>query len=183
MSAYSIRAACLSCPEGAGGEGGDPTLTFPNLLAIDEAKSIEIAAIMLVVKKSDPKLSSLRLNFSWKKNVAQELDTFVNSHDYRGWGKSYREASPDANESRANNKQRFITIILLSGLISGSNDRIVDFFGFRDWSLSASSGAVSGSEVGAGSGCFFSASQALLSARARRSLMTPRAEYPQNTAL
>jgi hypothetical protein len=53
------------------------TLTFPNLLAIDEAMSIEIAAMMLVVKRRDPNFSSLRLNFSWKKNVTQELDTSI----------------------------------------------------------------------------------------------------------
>jgi hypothetical protein len=46
-------------------------------LAIDEAKSMEIAEMMLVMEKRDPSFSSWRLNFSWKKYVTQELDTTV----------------------------------------------------------------------------------------------------------
>jgi hypothetical protein len=34
---------------------------------MDEAKSIEIAEMILVTEKRDPSFSSLRLNFSWKK--------------------------------------------------------------------------------------------------------------------
>jgi hypothetical protein len=62
---------------------GDHTLTFPTLLAIDEAKSIEIAEMMLVMEKREPSFSSLRLNFSWKKNVTQELNASV-SWQYHG---------------------------------------------------------------------------------------------------
>jgi hypothetical protein len=43
------------------------TLTFPKRLAIEEATSIDIADIMLVVKKSDPNFPSWRLNFHLKK--------------------------------------------------------------------------------------------------------------------
>lgn len=56
-------------------------MTFPNLLAIDEAKSIEIAAMMLVVKKREPNFSSLRLNLSKKKKVIQDLDALVACHE------------------------------------------------------------------------------------------------------
>lgn len=48
-------------------------LTFPNRLAMDEARSTEIAAIMLVTKKRDPSFPSSRLNLSWKYHTAQEL--------------------------------------------------------------------------------------------------------------
>jgi hypothetical protein len=41
-----------------------PTFTFPILFAIEEAMIIEMAAIMLVVKKRDPSLPSSRPNFS-----------------------------------------------------------------------------------------------------------------------
>jgi hypothetical protein len=34
---------------------------------MDEAKSMETAAMMLVVKKSDPSFPSSSLNLSWKK--------------------------------------------------------------------------------------------------------------------
>jgi hypothetical protein len=58
-------------------------LIFPNLLAIDEAKSIDIAAMMLVVKKMVPNFPSVSLNLSKKKNVIQDLDALVTSHR---WG-------------------------------------------------------------------------------------------------
>ena len=51
------------------------TLTFPKRLAIEEATSIEIADIILVVKKSDPNFPSRRLNFDLKKYVTHDLST------------------------------------------------------------------------------------------------------------
>ena len=42
----------------------EPTFTLPILFAIDEATIIDIAAMMLVVKNSDPSLPSSRPNFS-----------------------------------------------------------------------------------------------------------------------
>lgn len=154
---------------------------FPNLLAIDEAKSIEIADIMLVIEKREPSFSSLRLNFSWKKKVTQELDIVVSGQTIILGQVSYREARPDAKASRANSRQRLITMTRLSWLISGSKDLKVDLFGLLSWVLSPSSGAVSVSATGIG--CFFSASHALLRASAKRSLINPMAAYPQNTAL
>jgi hypothetical protein len=42
-------------------------------LAIEEATSIEIEDIMLVVKKSDPNFPAWRLNFDLKKYVTHDL--------------------------------------------------------------------------------------------------------------
>jgi hypothetical protein len=39
-------------------------LTFPNLFAMEEAKSIDMAAIRLVTKNRDPNFSSWSLNLS-----------------------------------------------------------------------------------------------------------------------
>lgn len=49
------------------------TLTFPNLFEIDEARSIETAAIMLVTKKRDPSFPSCKSNLSLKKYVTHDL--------------------------------------------------------------------------------------------------------------
>lgn len=56
-------------------EGGVRTLIFPNRFAIDEATSIEAAAMMLVVKKRDPSIPSSRSNFLLKNQITQELVT------------------------------------------------------------------------------------------------------------
>jgi len=55
------------------------TLIFPKRLAIDEAKSIDPAAIIEVVKKRDPSFPSSRSNFFLKNHVTQDLE--VVSHD------------------------------------------------------------------------------------------------------
>lgn len=47
--------------------------TLPNLLAIEDARSIETAAIMLVAKNKEPSAPSWSLNRSWKYHTAQEL--------------------------------------------------------------------------------------------------------------
>ncbi len=52
---------------------------FPILFAIEEARSMEIAAMMDVVKKSEPSAPSLRLNLSWKKKVTQDLEFYKRS--------------------------------------------------------------------------------------------------------
>jgi hypothetical protein len=54
------------------------TLIFPNRFAIDEATSIEAAAIILVVKKREPSIPSLRSNFRLKNQITQELVTVRN---------------------------------------------------------------------------------------------------------
>ena len=46
---------------------------LPNLFAIDDATSIDTAAMMLVVKKREPNSPGSRLNLSWKINVTQDL--------------------------------------------------------------------------------------------------------------
>jgi hypothetical protein len=46
---------------------------FPKRFAIDEATSMEAAAMMLVVKKREPSIPSLRLNFFLKNQITQEL--------------------------------------------------------------------------------------------------------------
>ena len=50
-------------------------MTFPKRLAMEEATSIEIADIILVVKKRDPNFPSRRLNFDLKKYVTHDLST------------------------------------------------------------------------------------------------------------
>lgn len=47
---------------------------LPIRFAMEEARSMDIAAMIAVVKKREPRTPSLRWNFSWKKNVTQELD-------------------------------------------------------------------------------------------------------------
>lgn len=64
-------------------------LTFPNLFAIEDAKSIDIEAIMLVTKKRDPSFPSWRLYLSRKNHTTHESG-----------------ASPDAKESSAKKRQR-----------------------------------------------------------------------------
>ena len=49
------------------------TLIFPNLFAMEDARSIDAAAMILVVKNSEPSVPSCILNLSLKKNVTQEL--------------------------------------------------------------------------------------------------------------
>jgi hypothetical protein len=49
------------------------TLIFPNRFAIEEATSIDAAAMMLVVKKREPSIPSLRWNFVLKNQITQEL--------------------------------------------------------------------------------------------------------------
>jgi hypothetical protein len=46
---------------------------LPNLLAIEEARSIEIAAMMDVVKNKEPSLPSSRSNFFLKNQVTHDL--------------------------------------------------------------------------------------------------------------
>jgi hypothetical protein len=53
--------------------GRDLTFTFPNRLAIEDAGSIERAAMKLVMKNIVPSLFSDKLNLLWKKKVIQEL--------------------------------------------------------------------------------------------------------------
>jgi hypothetical protein len=48
-------------------------LIFPNRFAIEEATSIDAAAMMLVVKKREPSIPSLRWNFVLKNQITQEL--------------------------------------------------------------------------------------------------------------
>jgi len=48
-------------------------LIFPNLFAIEEARIIDIAAMILVTKNKDPNLPSPRWNLSLKNHVTQEL--------------------------------------------------------------------------------------------------------------
>jgi hypothetical protein len=47
---------------------------LPILFAIEEARSMEMAAIMLVTKNNEPSLPPLRSNLSLKKNVTQDLN-------------------------------------------------------------------------------------------------------------
>jgi len=54
------------------------TLILPNRFAIDEATSIEAAAMMLVVKNREPSIPSLRSNFFLKNQITQELVTVSN---------------------------------------------------------------------------------------------------------
>jgi hypothetical protein len=63
-----VRVVCI-----ARGWREKQTFIFPNLLAIEEARSMEAAAMMLVVKNRDPSLPSSRPNFSLKNQVTQEL--------------------------------------------------------------------------------------------------------------
>jgi hypothetical protein len=46
---------------------------FPKRFAIEEATSIDAAAMMLVVKNRDPSMPSRRLNFFLKNQITQEL--------------------------------------------------------------------------------------------------------------
>jgi len=46
---------------------------LPNRLAIEEARSMEPAAMMEVVKKREPRRPSSRLNFDLKNHVTQDL--------------------------------------------------------------------------------------------------------------
>ncbi len=48
-------------------------MMLPTLFAIDEASSIDIAAMTLVVKKIDPNFPSSILNLSLKKKVTHDL--------------------------------------------------------------------------------------------------------------
>jgi hypothetical protein len=48
-------------------------LIFPNLFAIEEARIIDMAAMILVTKNKDPNFPSPRLNLSLKNHVTQEL--------------------------------------------------------------------------------------------------------------
>jgi hypothetical protein len=153
---------------------------FPKRFAIEEATSIDAAAMILVVKNIDPSIPSRRLNFDLKNQTTQEL-AIISKLCEVAWEITYRGARPDAKASRANKMQRLKTITRLSLLISGNIDSNFDlfFFGSSSSASSASSGAVSGSATG---DAFFSASHALLSAIARQSLISPMAAYPQNTA-
>lgn len=54
------------------------TFMFPNRFAIDDATSIEAAAMMLVVKKREPSIPSPRSNFFLKNQITQELVTVSN---------------------------------------------------------------------------------------------------------
>jgi hypothetical protein len=140
-------------------------------LAIEEATSIEIADIMLVVKKSDPNFPSCRLNFHLKKYVTHELYPVSAFKVSRGTMrlKTYSGARPDAKASNANRMHRLSTIILLSGLMEGSSDRLgFDFLGLAP--LPPKRGVVSESRSGA---AFFSASQFLLREMAKQNLMSP----------
>jgi hypothetical protein len=51
------------------------TLTFPKRLAMEEATSIEMEDMMLVVKKSDPSFPSWRLNLLLKNHVTHDLNS------------------------------------------------------------------------------------------------------------
>lgn len=64
---------CLSCQLKIVEAEGLNTLIFPNRFAIDEARIIEAAAMMLVVKKREPSMPSLRPNFCLKNQTIQEL--------------------------------------------------------------------------------------------------------------
>lgn len=68
---HCLRKKISRCSCGVGTENF--TLTFPNLFAIEDARSMEIAAMMLVVKKREPSFPGSRLNLSWKKNVTHDL--------------------------------------------------------------------------------------------------------------
>lgn len=83
--------------------------------------SVEPAAMILVVKNKDPSFPSLMPNLSWKKKVSQELDRSVKIPE--AGTLTYSGARPDANASRANKMHKLTTIIRLSALITGSNDR------------------------------------------------------------
>lgn len=48
-------------------------LTFPNLFAIEDAKSTDIAAMILVTKNRDPSFPSWRSYLSRKNQTAHEL--------------------------------------------------------------------------------------------------------------
>lgn len=48
-------------------------LILPNRLAIEEARSMDPAAMMEVVKKREPRRPSSRLNFDLKNHVTQDL--------------------------------------------------------------------------------------------------------------
>jgi hypothetical protein len=50
------------------------TLILPNLLAIDEASNIDMAAIIDVVKNMEPNFPSSRSNFFLKNQVTHDLD-------------------------------------------------------------------------------------------------------------
>lgn len=81
-------------------------LIFPNLLAIDEAKSMETAAMMLVVKKSDPSFPSSSLNLSWKKYVTQELDRPL-ANDIREQRKGkYQRRTEEQGQMQTHQEQR-----------------------------------------------------------------------------
>jgi hypothetical protein len=55
------------------GEGLVRTWIFPNRFAIEDATSIDAAAMILVVKKREPSIPSLRLNLVLKNQITQEL--------------------------------------------------------------------------------------------------------------
>lgn len=70
-------------------------------LAIDDATSMDAAAILLVTKKIVPSSPSGRLNLRWKKYVIQDLvesGTSSAKNDYM----TYRDANPEAKESNPN---------------------------------------------------------------------------------
>jgi hypothetical protein len=56
------------------------TLILPIRLEIDDATSIEAAAMMDVVKKIDPSLPSCKSNFRLKKAVTHDLLIFVSHY-------------------------------------------------------------------------------------------------------
>ena len=143
---------------------------LPILLAIEEASSIEAAAMMEVVKKREPRRPSSSWNFFLKYQVTQEL-SIVSSSKQIQKRKTYSGARPDANASNANKTQRLNTMTLLSALISGSQDLNFDFFGSMSSAPSPSRGAVSGSAAGTD---FSSSSHFLLSAKARKNLIIPK---------
>ena len=53
-------------------------MIFPNRFAIEEATSIEAAAMILVVKKREPSIPSFRSNLSLKNHITQELVAISN---------------------------------------------------------------------------------------------------------
>jgi hypothetical protein len=58
------------------GQAGEITLMFPNLFAIEDARSMEIEPMILVTKKMEPSFPSGRWNLSLKNHVNQDLDRF-----------------------------------------------------------------------------------------------------------
>jgi hypothetical protein len=53
------------------------TLTFPNLLAMDDATNMDAAEMILVVKKIEPSSPSCKENLRLKKYVIQDLSSWL----------------------------------------------------------------------------------------------------------